>query len=43
VEIDENHDGTPDRRLTYANSELVTIETQPDGAGGYLKKGAPAK
>ena len=38
VEIDENHDGRPDRRLTYANSELATIESQPDQAGRYLKK-----
>ncbi len=43
VEIDENHDGRPDRRLTYANSELATIEWEPDATGRYLKKEAAAR
>ena len=44
VEFDEikPFDGKADRRLTYdANGVLVLIETQPDGAGGYLKKVTP--
>jgi hypothetical protein len=36
VAFDENYDGRPDRRLTY-DSGLVSIETEPDGSGGYLK------
>jgi hypothetical protein len=36
--FDENHDGTPDRRLTYDGGRLVTIETAPDGAGGFQKR-----
>lgn len=35
VAFDENHDGHPDRRLTYSNGRLVLIETAPDSAGVY--------
>ena len=39
VELDDGHDGVPDRRLTYDTSgALVLIESAPDGKGGYLKK-----
>ncbi len=36
------HAGKPTRRLTYdASHNLVLIETEPDGAGHYLKKVVP--
>jgi hypothetical protein len=39
VSLDENYDGTPDRRLTYGDGgRLLTIESEPDGRGGYKKK-----
>ena len=38
AEFDENGDETSDRRLTYRDAELVSIETAPDGRGGYGKK-----
>jgi hypothetical protein len=43
AEFDENGDEVPDRRLTYNGAELVSIETAPDGRGGYAKKVAPPK
>jgi hypothetical protein len=43
VELDETADGKPDRRLTYKDGVLVSIETEPDGKGGYLKKTIPGK
>lgn len=33
--FDEDFDGRPDRRLSYRGTTLVTIESAPDGAGGY--------
>jgi hypothetical protein len=41
AEFDEDHDGRPDRRLTYRDGALVSIETAPDGAGNYTSKIAP--
>jgi hypothetical protein len=41
VEFDETkpYDGKPDRRMNYSpEGVLVSIETEPDGNGGYLKK-----
>jgi hypothetical protein len=38
AEFDENGDESPDRRLIYNGAELVSIETAPDGRGGYSKK-----
>jgi hypothetical protein len=38
AEFDEDGDERPDRRLTYSNAALVSIETGPDGRGGYAKK-----
>lgn len=39
VALDENYDGTPDRRLTYGDDgRLVSIESEPDGRGGYRKR-----
>jgi hypothetical protein len=41
TEFDEKkpRDGKPDRRMTYsAEGALVLVETEPDGAGGYLKR-----
>ena len=38
AEFDENGDGRPDRRLTYRDAGLASIETSPDGSGGYAKK-----
>ena len=36
--FDENADGRPDRRLTYsAGGRLLTIETDPDPTGSYVK------
>jgi len=44
VEFDETADGKPDRKLTYnAAGAIVSIETEPDGRGGYLKKIFPGK
>lgn len=44
VELDETADGKPDRKLTYsAQGVLVSIETGPDGKGGYVKKTIPGK
>jgi hypothetical protein len=37
---DVNGDGAPDRRLTYARSTLVLIESDPDGAGGFASRRA---
>jgi hypothetical protein len=43
VAFDENADGAPDRRLTYGSGgALLTIESDPDGRGGFLKKINPA-
>ena len=37
--LDEDYDGSPDRRLTYGEGgRLLTIESEPDGAGGFKKK-----
>ena len=37
--LDEDYDGSPDRRLTYGDGgRLLTIESEPDGAGGFRKK-----
>lgn len=39
VMLDEDYDGNPDRRLTYGDGgRLLTIESEPDGAGGFRKK-----
>lgn len=39
VALDENYDGTPDRRLKYGpGGRLLTIESEPDGRGGFRKK-----
>jgi hypothetical protein len=39
VEFDTNFDGLPDQRITYSQGGTIeSIETQPDGRGGYLKK-----
>ena len=39
VSLDEDYDGSPDRRLTYGDAgRLLTIESEPDGRGGYKKK-----
>jgi D-glycero-D-manno-heptose 1,7-bisphosphate phosphatase len=36
VELDEDYDGRPDRRLNYgAGGRLISIESEPDGRGGY--------
>lgn len=45
VEFDEikPFDGKPDRRLNYDANGVSSIETQPDGKGGYLKKTIPGK
>jgi len=44
VELDETADGKPDRRLNYSpDGTLLSIETGPDGKGGYLKKAVPGK
>ena len=44
VEWDTNHDGVRDRRWTYSpQGQLLTMETEPDGRGGYIKKVAVAK
>jgi hypothetical protein len=36
--FDEDHDGRPDRRLTYAAGTLTLIESQPDPSGTYTKQ-----
>lgn len=44
VELDDikPFNGTPDRRLTYSpTGQLLSIETHPDGQGGYLSKTLP--
>ena len=39
VMLDEDYDGSPDRRLTYGDGgRLVSIESEPDGTGGFGKK-----
>jgi len=39
VMLDENYDGSHDRRLVYGDGgRLLTIESDPDGRGGYKKK-----
>ena len=44
VEFDDNQhrDGKPSRRFTYDSAgALVSIETEPDGRGGYAKRVVP--
>ena len=36
--MDENGDGRPDRRLTYADGTLVLIESEPDASGAFRKR-----
>ena len=36
--FDEDFDGRPDRRLTYADGRLALIESEPDAAGQFQKK-----
>lgn len=46
VEFDtiQPYTGKPNRRMNYSpTGELLSIETEPDGAGGYLKKTIPGK
>ena len=43
VELDEDYDGRPDRRLSYGASGLSSIESEPDGSGGYRKRIEPGK
>ena len=38
VAFDENGDGFADRRLTYAQSSLVSIESQPDARGQFASR-----
>jgi hypothetical protein len=38
IAYDENRDGTPDRRLTYAGASLVAIESEPDASGRFTKR-----
>lgn len=39
VMLDEDYDGSPDRRLVYGDGgRLLTIESDPDGRGGFKKK-----
>jgi hypothetical protein len=38
AEFDQDGDERPDRRLTYRNADVISIETAPDGRGGYAKK-----
>lgn len=38
VAMDENGDGKPDRKLTYANGALAIIESDPDLAGTFRKR-----
>jgi hypothetical protein len=37
IAYDENRDGTPDRRLTYAGASLVAIDSEPDASGRFTK------
>lgn len=38
VALDEDYDGKPDRRLNYGpGGRLVSIDSEPDGRGGYRK------
>lgn len=46
VEFDtiKPYSGKPNRRMNYSpTGALLSIETDPDGAGGYLKKTIPGK
>lgn len=44
VEFDRNFDGIPDERWTYGTAGAIeSIETEPDGAGRYLKTRRPGK
>lgn len=44
VEFDLNFDGVADQRLTYGpEGTVVSIETGPDGQGGYMKKAVPGQ
>jgi hypothetical protein len=37
--LDEDYDGKPDRRLNYGpGGRLTSIESEPDGSGGFKKK-----
>jgi hypothetical protein len=36
--FDENGDGRPDRRLTYSGGSLVTIESEPDAVGNFMRR-----
>jgi hypothetical protein len=36
--FDENHDGRPDRRLTYHDGALASIDTSPDASGNYTRR-----
>lgn len=39
VMLDEDYDGSPDRRLTYGDGgRLLSIESEPDGSGGFRKR-----
>ena len=39
VMLDENYDGSPDRRLNYGSAgRLLSVESEPDGRGGFRKK-----
>jgi hypothetical protein len=38
VAMDENGDGKPDRKLSYANGALAVIESDPDPAGAFRKR-----
>ena len=35
--FDEDHDGRPDRRLTYTAGALTSIESQPDASGKFSR------
>lgn len=44
VEFDMNFDGFPDQRWNYGpNAVVESIETQPDGQGGYSRKVKPGR
>ena len=44
TEWDDTHNGVRNRRWTYGpGGTVVSVETEPDGRGGYLKKVAVAK
>jgi hypothetical protein len=39
IALDEDYDGKPDRRLNYgAQGRLLSIESEPDGRGGFRKR-----